>query len=93
MLFTSVTGHLTEQDFTDEYRSWDGTNPRVLFEAPIVKYVPDKLAHIKMNLQTEAKNVSHHFMLEVDMSNRCLHSYYGSIATARVKIYRSRCWT
>lgn len=38
---TSVLGHLTQIDFPDDYKNWDYPPPETLFEAPIVKKIPD----------------------------------------------------
>ena len=32
---TSVIGHLTEHAFHARYKSWEGCNPRDLFDAPV----------------------------------------------------------
>jgi len=42
VVFTSVTGHLTELDFDVQWRKWNGCPPASLFEsARIVETVPD----------------------------------------------------
>lgn len=40
MLFTSVSGHLMELEFTEQYTSWRGCSPLDLYNAPVVKRVP-----------------------------------------------------
>ncbi|KAL2651189.1 hypothetical protein R1flu_019317 [Riccia fluitans] len=55
MLMTSVTGHLMELEFEDQYRKWHSCDPAVLYQAPIRKRVPqDKLA-LQRTLQEEAR--------------------------------------
>ena len=40
MAMTSVTGHLMELDFDDQYRKWHSCDPVDLFQAPVRKKVP-----------------------------------------------------
>jgi DNA topoisomerase-3 len=40
MAMTSVTGHLMELDFEDQYRKWHSCDPVDLFQAPVRKRVP-----------------------------------------------------
>ena len=40
MLFTSVTGHLMELAFEDQFRKWSSCDPLALYEAPVHKRVP-----------------------------------------------------
>ena len=41
MIFTSVSGHLYDMDFEDSFRNWGSCDPLQLFEAPIIKFVPE----------------------------------------------------
>jgi hypothetical protein len=41
MVVTSVAGHLQGVKFPDQYSNWSGSDPVVLFEAPVEKYVPE----------------------------------------------------
>jgi DNA topoisomerase-3 len=41
MVFTSVAGHLMELDFTQQHKRWRSCNPLELYNAPVVKAVPD----------------------------------------------------
>lgn len=41
MVFTSVAGHLMELDFTQQHKRWHSCNPVDLYNAPVVKSVPD----------------------------------------------------
>lgn len=41
MVFTSVAGHLMELDFTAQHKRWRSCNPVELYQAPVVKAVPD----------------------------------------------------
>lgn len=40
MLMTSVTGHLMELDFDDQYRKWHSCQPVQLYDLPVHKKVP-----------------------------------------------------
>lgn len=40
MLMTSVTGHLMELDFEDQFRKWHSCDPVDLYHAPVRKKVP-----------------------------------------------------
>lgn len=41
MVFTSVAGHLMELDFTQQHKRWHSCSPLELYNAPVVKAVPD----------------------------------------------------
>jgi DNA topoisomerase III len=42
VVFTSVTGHLTEVDFGDAWRKWNSCQPASLFEAAqVVEKIPE----------------------------------------------------
>lgn len=55
MLFYSVAGHLLDKDFDNRYRKWYSCEPLELFEAPIVKFVPDNFKNIKRSLEKEVR--------------------------------------
>ncbi|KAF9636879.1 DNA topoisomerase type IA [Lasiodiplodia theobromae] len=55
VIFTAVAGHLTSQDFTDQYRYWNSCRPHELFEAPIRTFVADDKKGIAQNIQTLAR--------------------------------------
>lgn len=38
MLFTSVSGHLLQQDFIGEHRNWRSKDPLALFDAPVLSF-------------------------------------------------------
>lgn len=57
MLFTSVTGHLLESEFSSEYRSWSLNNCIDLFTAPIIKSVNKEKLPLKQQLQRLAQGV------------------------------------
>lgn len=40
MVFTSVSGHLLNYDFTRDHSSWHSCSPVELFDAPVVKQCP-----------------------------------------------------
>ncbi|KAM0483260.1 hypothetical protein ACHAPX_002710 [Trichoderma viride] len=52
---TCVTGHLTNVEFTNEYKNWSHPPPESLFTAPIVKNVHDDKKDIAKNLADQAK--------------------------------------
>jgi hypothetical protein len=39
MTVTSVAGHLTSQDFSQAFKSWNSCNPSALFAAPIDTFI------------------------------------------------------
>ncbi|ORY31011.1 DNA topoisomerase [Naematelia encephala] len=53
---TAVLGHLTSQDFNDDYRKWHSCDPFALFEAPLVTFINKDLKKVETNLQREARN-------------------------------------
>ncbi|GHJ87179.1 hypothetical protein NliqN6_3581 [Naganishia liquefaciens] len=53
---TSVLGHLTSNDFPDEYRKWYSCEPFALFDAPINTFVNKDLKQVERNLLQEARN-------------------------------------
>lgn len=55
MLMTSVTGHLMELDFDDQYRKWHSCDPAHLYQAPVRKIVPQDKQDIKKTLEEEAR--------------------------------------
>ncbi|PWA75282.1 topoisomerase 3alpha [Artemisia annua] len=55
MMFTSVTGHLMEIEFEGRYKKWHSCDPVQLFEAPILKHVPQDKLDIKKTLEEEAR--------------------------------------
>lgn len=55
MVVTSVSGHLMELDFQDQFRSWSSCAPSVLFEAPVVRKVGSQGQNIARTLQREAR--------------------------------------
>ncbi|KAM0436782.1 hypothetical protein ACHAPT_002493 [Fusarium lateritium] len=52
---TCVTGHLTNVDFSPEYKNWSHPPPEALFNAPIVTSVYDDKKSIAQNLESQAK--------------------------------------
>ncbi|GJN90914.1 hypothetical protein Rhopal_003928-T1 [Rhodotorula paludigena] len=58
---TAVAGHLTENDFEDQYRKWYSCDPSQLFDARVLTHVaqnPDHLG-IEQNLKNEARKATH----------------------------------
>ena len=52
---TSVMGHMMELEFVEGYRKWHECPPLALFDAPVVKTVPDKMKNVATNLRNEAR--------------------------------------
>ncbi|RSL41743.1 hypothetical protein CEP53_012588 [Fusarium sp. AF-6] len=52
---TCVTGHLTNVDFSPEYKNWSHPPPEALFNAPIVTSVYDDKKSIAQNIESQAK--------------------------------------
>ncbi|MBW0466658.1 hypothetical protein O181_006373 [Austropuccinia psidii MF-1] len=52
---TSVLGHLTQSNFGNEYKSWNGCDPFVLFDAPINHFINPDHKGIERNLHAEAR--------------------------------------
>ncbi|KAG7607197.1 DNA topoisomerase 3-alpha [Arabidopsis thaliana] len=55
MLMTSVIGHLMELEFADRYRKWHSCDPADLYQAPVMKHVPEDKKDIKKTLEEEAR--------------------------------------
>jgi DNA topoisomerase-3 len=55
MLMTSVTGHLMELDFEDQYRKWHSCDPADLYHAPVRKRVPPEKTALLQTLEEEAR--------------------------------------
>ncbi|CAF3998599.1 unnamed protein product [Rotaria sp. Silwood1] len=53
MLFTSVSGHMMNYDFTAAHNSWSNSDPVVLFDAPIQKKITDRATDIEKTLKRE----------------------------------------
>ncbi|KWU47267.1 prokaryotic type I DNA topoisomerase [Rhodotorula sp. JG-1b] len=58
---TAVAGHLTSNDFEDQYRKWHSCDPVQLFDAGVKTYVTQDADHrgIEANLLAEAKKATH----------------------------------
>ncbi|POY75102.1 DNA topoisomerase III [Rhodotorula taiwanensis] len=58
---TAVAGHLTSNDFEDQYRKWHSCDPVQLFEARVKTYVTQDPEHrgIEANLLAEARKATH----------------------------------
>ncbi|KAH6998765.1 DNA topoisomerase [Ilyonectria robusta] len=52
---TCVTGHLTNVEFTPEYKNWSHPPPESLFRAPVVTSVHDDKKQIAKNLESQAR--------------------------------------
>ena len=40
MVFTSVSGHLTDLNFTAAHTKWRSCAPQELYTAPLIKFIP-----------------------------------------------------
>lgn len=58
MVMTSVLGHVQSLDFPPEYANWQLTPPETLFDAPVVKQVPQPNRSLVKNLEWEARDAS-----------------------------------
>ena len=56
MIFTSVSGHLSDKDFNTNHRKWFSCDPVDLFTAEIVDFIPDKFKDIERELQKQARH-------------------------------------
>ena len=56
MTMTSVMGHMMGLEFVEGFRKWHDCAPLALFDAPVVKTVPDKMKNVAANLRSEARN-------------------------------------
>ncbi|KPM37779.1 DNA topoisomerase 3 [Neonectria ditissima] len=52
---TCVTGHLTNAEFTPDYKNWSHPPPETLFHAPVVTNVYDDKKTIAKNLESQAR--------------------------------------
>lgn len=55
VVFTSVSGHLLNHEFTLQHRKWLSCDPETLFDAQIVKFCPEKFINIKKTLEREIR--------------------------------------
>ncbi|KAI9597903.1 prokaryotic type I DNA topoisomerase [Syncephalis fuscata] len=55
MVMTSVLGHLTEDDFSSEYRQWSNWPPSILFEVPIQRTISKNMKDVHKNLLDKAR--------------------------------------
>lgn len=58
MVMTSVLGHVQELDFPPEYANWQMTPPECLFDAPVIKQVPQANRSLVKNLEWEARDAA-----------------------------------
>lgn len=59
MIMTSVSGHMTNYDFTSTHSKWHSCNPVELFDAPITKFVPKEFDKVKDNIISALRSCSH----------------------------------
>ena len=55
IIFTSISGHVFDTDFPDQYRSWDRTDPSELFTAQIIDKIPENSKDVIKNLENLSK--------------------------------------
>lgn len=51
VVFTSVSGHLLNVEFSNEYREWNKFTIEALFSAEVFKNVPPNMKEIEMTLK------------------------------------------
>ncbi|KAF7257381.1 hypothetical protein EG68_05184 [Paragonimus skrjabini miyazakii] len=56
MIMTSVSGHLQNYEFPPSFKSWHATDPLILFDSPVDKYVMKDGEPIKQTLQREIRS-------------------------------------
>ena len=69
---TYVAGHLTELDFTPEFKSWQACDPFQLFDAQTMVEYPGRSKDFIRNLQTQARN-AHKLMIWTDCDREGEH--------------------
>lgn len=52
---TSVIGHVFSVDFPPRFQNWETTDPKDLFQAPVIKSEANPKAHVCKHLQQEAR--------------------------------------
>lgn len=55
IVFTSVSGHLLQHEFTAAFRNWQSCNPEQLFDAPVIKMCPENYQKIQKTLEREIR--------------------------------------
>lgn len=56
IVFTSVSGHLLQHEFSTAYKGWKSCNPEQLFDAPVIKFCPENYVKIQKTLQREIRS-------------------------------------
>jgi DNA topoisomerase-3 len=56
MVMTAVAGHLMGIDFDPSFKSWKSCDPVALFEAPVIRQIPEDKKEMAEVLRKEAKN-------------------------------------
>ena len=59
MTMTSVSGHLTNYEFSAAYSNWQTVDHKVLFEAPLKKAVPKDYEKVRDNILSALRTCSH----------------------------------
>ena len=59
MLVTSVTGHLMNFEFREDFKKWESCPPAALFDAPVTKHVLPDNENIQKTLEREARTATH----------------------------------
>eukprot|EP00667_Euglena_gracilis_P005722 EG_transcript_5767 len=59
MLVTSVSGHLMNCEFPEDFKKWESCPPLALFDAPVVKFVTAESEPIKQTLERESRAATH----------------------------------
>ena len=94
MLFTSVAGHLMEDEFPPNTRAWGGFPFLELFRAPVTKQVKEELEAVAKNLDVAAKRANCLVLwLDCDREgeNICFEVVQVAMrANPRLQIFRAR---
>lgn len=92
--FTSVSGHLLTHDFTGVHRKWLSCNPEALFDAPVIKFCPEKFVNIKKTLEREIRT-SHGLIIWTDCDREGENIGYEIIEVCKavkpnIQVYRAK---
>ncbi|GAA5844939.1 hypothetical protein JCM3766R1_000338 [Sporobolomyces carnicolor] len=93
---TAVAGHLTSNDFDDQYRGWQTCDPVDLFEARVKTFVTQDRDHkgIEANLTNEARRATHLMIwTDCDREGEFIGSVVAEVcrkANPRIVVKRAR---
>ncbi|KAI9488155.1 DNA topoisomerase [Zychaea mexicana] len=94
MTMTSLIGHMLELDFGREFKSWQGTSPEDLFEAPVYRNVSKNSEGVAANLRQLSRNSDVLFIwTDCDREGEAIGAEVESICTQvnrRIQVWRAR---